>query len=194
MSCEIKRKIFHICFGLIFPFIIYFFNSDSTKIIVSIILIIVSIAEILRLAFCFINTLFQFFFKQFMRDSEAVEPAGTVYFISGVLIIICLFPKSVAILSLVPLIFGDSVASLIGKKFGRIKISGTKTLEGTLSFFCTTLIISLIINYNLFDANFSLTILFFTAIVSSIAELIFRGNKDNFFIPLISAIVLSCGR
>jgi len=50
----------------------------------------------------------------------------------GALLTIFFFPKPIAVTALVFMSLGDTVAGLIGKQYGRIKI-GLKSLEGTLS-------------------------------------------------------------
>ena len=65
---------------------------------------------------------------------------GSTYFIFSAILTILLFPKSIAIVSLLILILSDTAAAIIGKWIGRIRIFG-KTLEGSMAFLITSLLI-----------------------------------------------------
>jgi dolichol kinase len=57
---------------------------------------------------------------------------------------LCLFGKEVATIALTVMLISDSAAALIGRSIGKVKIYENKTLEGTLAFFCTAIIINLL--------------------------------------------------
>jgi dolichol kinase len=110
----------------------------------------------------------------------------------------------IASVGIVCMAYGDGMGGLMGKTFGRRKIFGNKTLEGTVSVFAfATLAIFLIINfYNLlFDAglygsrSIPLTVAAMTALglgaYVSIVELYTPGEYDNLVIPLSTALILA---
>lgn len=87
----------------------------------------------------------------------------------------------------------DGFAGLVGKKYGKNKyqIIGTKSMEGSLSFFFITLLIlfgALHINGS-FTFNKILLVFGFSFLLTVI-EAMFSKGWDNLFIPLASGIIL----
>ena len=97
---------------------------------------------------------------------------------------IAIFPKDIAVMSLIFMSVGDTTAGLIGRKFGRLNFYN-KTLEGTLSGFIICLIIGLIMDLNLADI-----IIIFGALSAMIIELIPTSFDDNLTIPLFSGTIM----
>ena len=62
---------------------------------------------------------------------------GTIFYFIGVLVSLMLFPKDIAMASIMVLALGDSVSHLYGLHYGKIKhpLSKTKFLEGTIAGF-----------------------------------------------------------
>jgi len=80
------------------------------------------------------------------------------------------------------LALSDPFASIIGYSLGRKKLKNNKTLEGSLTFFT----ISLMITYFQVE-NFSFSVVLFCLILS-ITEVFTK--RDNFWIPVIGSIYL----
>ena len=74
-------------------------------------------------------------FKPILRQSELHKLAGTTYLLSGAAVVVFFFPKDVVILTLLLLAFADPIASIVGIKFGKDKIFGQKSLQGSLAAF-----------------------------------------------------------
>ena len=88
--------------------------------------------------------------------------------------------------SLLVMSISDSVAALIGVKYGKTKIYGNKSLEGSFSFFLSTLIILYI-----FMPSFSSFEYVIISILITLVELFsFYRINDNLTIPVFSAILL----
>lgn len=130
---------------------------------------------------------------------------GLVYYaISWTLLAFFAFNDLViASVGIVCMAYGDGMGGLVGKTYGKRKIHGNKTLEGTLAVFCfATLAIFLVINYYnfLFSAGLygARTIaLPFSALAAlglgayvAIVELYTPGEYDNLVIPLTTALIL----
>ena len=82
-------------------------------------------------------------------------------------------------------------ASVIGKRYGRIKIR-RKSLEGGLGFLLACLLVGIVLLVLRLDLNFS--ILLIGAVTASIVELFSPGMKDNLTIPLFSGLVMQLVR
>src|SRR4030066_2596277 len=82
----------------------------------------------------------KYFFERVLREEEKPTFMGATYFIFSTILTILLFPKSIAIASILILILSDTVAALFGKWIGKIK-GLEKTIEGSMAFFLTSLLI-----------------------------------------------------
>lgn len=93
--------------------------------------------------------------------------------------------------------FGDAAAALVGKKFGRHKLSGkhiegTKSVEGTIAMFVVSFIS--VITVLTFRGNLPIyayfVISFITAAVSAITELFTKNGNDTITCPFASTATL----
>ena len=75
---------------------------------------------------------------------ENFQFTGAIYVLFSALLCLCLFGKEVATIALTVMLISDSAAALIGRSIGKVKIYENKTLEGTLAFFCTAIVINLL--------------------------------------------------
>jgi len=77
---------------------------------------------------------FRDFAFSFERKDEKYPLIGAFWFYTGCSLALALYPLNIASSSCAMLAVGDSLSTLIGKKFGRHKI-GNKTLEGSIACF-----------------------------------------------------------
>jgi dolichol kinase len=185
---EIKRKIVHLS-TLIVP-IGYGLTSERTVLtfLIPFFLCFLSI-DLLRCFHPGMASLFQkYFFGKVLREEEKTRLMGSTYFLFSSILTILLFPKAIAIASLLILILSDTAAAFVGKGTGRISIFG-KTLEGSITFFASALAIVWI--YPDLD-RFSG---FLAALGATVVELFPTHVDDNLTIPFVAgAILFFCGR
>jgi phytol kinase len=130
---------------------------------------------------------------------------GLVYYaISWTLLAFLLFdhrlPASIAIVCMA---YGDGMGGLIGRRFGKRKLLGNKTLEGSSAVLVTTAIAVLAViafygflgSTGLFPMHevpivTALVIALLTALYVSLVELVTPGEFDNLVIPLSVGIIL----
>ncbi len=93
--------------------------------------------------------------------------------------------------------FGDAAAALIGKRFGKHKITwplvdGKKSYEGSISMFITSLICVTVILMYRGDLNMAghIIVPIVTAIVSTLTELYSKDGMDTVFCPLAAMATL----
>ena len=138
-----------------------------------------------------ISSKFDEFYKKILkivlRKREFTPTAhlftGGTFLVIGDLFSVILFHKYIAIMAMFIVRFGDSLAALIGKYFGKIKV-GSKTLEGTFTFFLvSTIIVFFFPKVTL--SQFELSIAFSSAIIVSIFEILPLKIDDNLLIPLV---------
>ena len=120
-------------------------------------------------------------YKKFERK-ESFPMRGAILFYFGAFLTLLFFPEQIASAGIAVLAIGDSASTLIGKKFGKHKISGNKTLEGSLGFFISAAAVLL------FLVSPERAII--AALVGAFVEA-FVKIDDNISVPISAAIALS---
>lgn len=185
LASELKRKAIHLG-SLVIP-IGYYVSPDAwhrdweRSLLASVIL---SLAiEVFRLNHPRTRNLFRHFFGELLRNHEEASLLGSTYLLIACLLSIHLFPKPIAVLALCFLIVGDTVAAIVGKSAGRIKIFG-KTLEGSLACLAVCFGITLFLP----EVPFHVAIV--GAVVATAFELLPIPLDDNFRIPLSAGFAM----
>ncbi|MFX0032463.1 MAG: diacylglycerol/polyprenol kinase family protein [Candidatus Hodarchaeota archaeon] len=103
------------------------------------------------------------------------------------------------------MIVSDTIASIIGKRYGRIKIKipwikATRTLEGSLSFFGSGFILCFIaftllgvtnpIYQTHISIEFALLISFITSALATVVELISPSTWDDLTVPILTTLII----
>ncbi len=95
------------------------------------------------------------------------------------------FYQTAAITAMGFLGWGDGIAPVIGKRFGKhkYKVLSEKSLEGSIGFFLFGLAGAIIFNLLLLG-TFNFEMIFYSAIIAVVIEAISPPNWDNILIPL----------
>jgi len=131
---ELLRKLIHLS-NLIIPFTyLFYFNSKIEALMVlGPITSFAIIIEYLRINSVIVKKIFDSYFFTMLRNHEkSGKYTGATWVFIASTISIAIFPKEIAIISLIFMAIGDTTAGLIGRKVGRIKFYN-KTLEGSLA-------------------------------------------------------------
>lgn len=133
-------------------------------------------------------------FKAMERGGQG--DLGTVYFPISLLIITTLSflntlgfenPMGMTYFGLIPILimgYGDGFAAVIGKTFGKIKIKEGKTLEGTLTMFVASFLVTLISLYVLTTISSIVWMALLIATFATLLELYSKKGLDNLYVPL----------
>jgi len=182
---EYIRKLIHLS-NLIIPISYYYVFQDKRFFLISLfffVLIFLAI-DLFREKNKYIKILFNLFFNRMMRKHELNGAlTGASWVMISAFFTILIFPKNIAILSLIFMSVGDTVAGLVGRRIGKLKI-GEKTLEGFLFGF----LVCAIISYNYKLIPFSISI--YGSLVGMIFEVLPLPLDDNLKIPLSSASIM----
>lgn len=183
---EVIRKSIHLL-SLSIPIVYYFVTKElALKILIPLTLFSL-LLDLSRYFFPRIGHFFYIFFgfllRAHERDSSKKNLNGATYVLLSAVICVFILPKVLVITAFSVLIISDSVAALIGRKFGKHKFL-SKSLEGTTAFFisaCIVVVLSPKVN-----GHFLEYIIGFIAVaVGAIAENISYGwADDNLSIPL----------
>ncbi len=130
--------------------------------------------------------------RPIMRRSEVDKLAGTTYLLSGLLLVALIFPPQIVLLTMIFLAFADPIASAWGIRFGKDKIFGEKSLQGSLAAFFVCSVATfyfLTSHWLLMDRLIVVSLL--GGLIGALAELIPIGKlDDNFTLPVLSASAL----
>lgn len=176
---EVLRKSVHLV--SIFIVLIYeFFGKDTILWVLMLFLITVLFLEYFRLE----KGMKIPFFYMMYREHEAASLGGHIYFALGAIAVISLFNREIAYAAVLMTTFGDMVAALIGKSYGKRKIfreifKNDKSLEGSVSEFITDLLVGLVITGN---PVVSLVMAF----SATLTETAVKRIDDNLIIPVFS--------
>lgn len=183
---EITRKIVHLI-TLSIPIGYAIIPEETVLMIVLLLFLGFLSVDLLRHYHSGMASLFRkYFFEKVLREEEKPTLMGSTYFLFSTLLTILLFPKSIAIASLLILILSDTCAALVGKGIGKISIFG-KTLEGSIAFFFSSLLIVwLYPNLNRFWGSVA-------ALGATLIEILPIKLDDNLTIPLIASAIMYFG-
>ncbi len=125
----------HLAIGLATVLLVYYeILQPLTLLLLIVVGILASIvSKRVRLPF------FSFFLDHFEREEvrKTFPGKGMIFFFIGVLLVVKLFSKDIALASIMILSLGDSVSHLVGERFGKIKNifngNSKKLLEGTIA-------------------------------------------------------------
>ena len=133
---------------------------------------------------------YHFLFSSVLREKESYATlgfSGAAYVLLAALILVIIMPKMVAMFALSVLIFSDTMAALIGRAYGRHKLVGKKTWEGTMAFLISGwCICALFVHYG----HLPLDPAFFGVFLGCLGDL-FNDKvhiDDNLSIPLLAAL------
>lgn len=179
LKYELLRKLIHIS-TLIIPLSYYYFlNKYQTQIMCGIIFGGFFLADILRINITQLTQIYEKFLGNLLRPEEkGASINGATLLLLGFFLAVLLFDQKTAVIVMLILSVSDSLAAIIGKRFGKIKIMD-KTAEGSASFFIISFVIAMMFNDNVL-------INFMVALTTTLTELL--PINDNISIPLAGGI------
>lgn len=182
---EYIRKLIHLS-NLIIPISYYYFFQDKRFFLIILFFLVLAflVIDLFREKNKYIKFFFNLFFNKMMRRHELNGAlTGASWVMISAFVTILIFPKNIAILSLIFMSIGDTVAGLAGRKIGKLKI-GEKTVEGFVFGFLACAVISF--NYKLIPFSISI----YGSLIGMIFEVLPLPLDDNLKIPLSSASVM----
>lgn len=181
---EIKRKTFHIL-TLLYVLDYWYMPLDIVLWSMFILILAVLAGEIIRAKNESVNVFILKILGGVHRESETHKISGLPWTLSGAFFTMFLFEnKNFVLASFLYLAFGDAVAALAGKAWGKHKIYAGKSLEGSLACFIVCFIAGLFL---LPTWQFALI----GAVAATVIESIPWPLNDNFWMQILNAAVLT---
>lgn len=148
--------------------------------------------DFLRLSHPKMNTFALKVFGPLMRQHEATHLSGMSYLFLGALFLLLYNDPHILTLTLLFLAFGDPIASFFGIRYGKDKIIGNKTVQGTMASLVVCGLIAIIYYY---FHNIMTERLFIVAplsgVIGAASELVPVGKlDDNLTFPLICSVLI----
>ena len=179
---ELFRKSIHVCSA----FIPLFLQCARLPVLFALAaaLVLYSLAELMRLKGKSIPLVSAVTAAAARKRDENRFVLGPVTLCAGIILAAILFEPFAASIGIYALAFGDGLASLAGKLFGKVKIPLTqgKTVAGSLTCFAAIFVSCFLVCYN---AKIALCV----ASVGMFIELLPLKDLDNLFIPLVLGLV-----
>jgi dolichol kinase len=185
---ELRRKIFHLLGGMIIPVGILFFSDDNfyiAQLIIAFCTVGVLIIDIIRINNPTIKNIFLGLFRDLIREHEYTNLTGSTYLLFSSLICVYFFDRQIASAALAFLAIGDTMAALVGRSIGKIKIFGEKSVAGTLACFISCFLIGWLM------PEIPMLPAILGALTATLVEVIPIPLDDNIRIPISAAMVMT---
>lgn len=200
LNFEVKRKIFHL-YSIIIPLCYFFIQKPFMILSLSFITVIIIYIDISRKYNDRIKDLINKIFDKILRKEEKnneLQLTGTSFMFLGFLITTFIFPKELVITSWLVLIIADCAAALVGMNFKGVLLElhyNTKSIEGSIAFFSSSIFIS-VISYFILEYNTTIFVIILSSLLTTIVEFYSKEIKinDNLLIPVtycISAVTVN---
>ena len=108
---------------------------------------------------------------------------GATYILWATVFTVAFYRRDIAVAALAFIIVGDTLAALIGRKFGCHRF-GRKSLEGSLACLFGTVVVALI------APGLSLSVAMLGALVATVVEAFSGPIDDNVSVPLVSGLTM----
>lgn len=193
-SIHWKRKVFHVL-GIGAAGFVYAIAPVSwiqALVILGIFAVVFVTLDALRFKIPALNKRVKRDFAPFMRDYELDGLSGSSWFFFSVLISIALFPKMAAAIGIIYLAIGDPLASFVGVRWGKIKLPGGKSLEGSLALAVLCSLVGAIVLTFVAKLPVGSAILVagVSGITAAVAEwLPLKKVDDNFTVPILTGAI-----
>jgi len=188
MIKHIGRKFYHLFGGLGLLSIYYLLGRRDALICYGFIVLAVLAIDITRLKVVAFKRFMQTRFSSFLRESEANKLTGTAPYVLGIGLTLFFYQTGIATAAILFLAFGDVMATTVGERYGRTKIVGEKSLEGTLAFVVSAVLSGVLLNLTVIQLPCGL--LLAGAMVAAGVELLPLPLNDNLVIPVVSGGVM----
>jgi dolichol kinase len=185
------RNVFHVAMGLTAA-LTYRLALDrvGAALVIGSLALFLTFLEVLRRRSVGANAKLMRAFGRIARPHEYYRVNSSTWYAWGILFAVLLFPPIAVQLGCLVLGIADPLASLVGRRFGRVKLVRDRSVAGTLAFLLGGALASLAFLAALYPELSVARVLLLAlaaAVGGGIAETFSRRLDDNFTIPLASS-------
>lgn len=181
---HIGRKLYHLFGGLGLLSLYFLLGRPFALAVYALLFLIVLSVDLIRLRIPAFNEYVMTRFSSFIRASEARKLTGTPPYVLGIGLSLLLYRTDIATAAICFLAFGDVAATAVGERYGRTKIAGEKSLEGTAAFILAAVVVGSLLP--LAGIHPGMGIVLAGALAAAGVELLPLPVNDNLAIPLVS--------
>jgi len=181
---HIGRKLYHLFGGLGLLSLYYLLGRRNALVCYGLLFMVVLAVDITRLRVPAFNQFIQTRLSSFIRKNEANKITGTAPYVLGIGLTLLFYRTDIATAAICFLAFGDVAATTVGERYGRTKIVGDKSLEGTLAFAVIAVASGLALP--LFGVHLAPGLIAAGSFVAAGVELVPLRVNDNLVIPVVS--------
>jgi dolichol kinase len=181
------RHAFHAATGLVLAFFIFWMGKERGLILIGALFLLTILMEILRLKVAGVNRVLVTLVGPMLKSAEISHPTGVGYFLGGVLLCLLLFEFEVTLASIAILSVGDPTATMIGRRWGRIRIC-KKSLEGTIGFLASSMTAGMVLQG--FWPGLSMATFSIGTVIGAMVELLPLNIDDNLLLPLAAGLAM----
>lgn len=142
LRAEASRKAIHMASALI-PALVWVLPREGSIAILGLGAAIAVMVEVARRYSRPFRLVFLRMTRGMLRDREREGVSGATWMAIAYLAAVLLFPLPVAVVAMLYNAFGDGLAAIIGKRFGRLRVAGGKSLEGAAAGFAANFVAGL---------------------------------------------------
>jgi dolichol kinase len=146
--------------------------------------------EITRRRWSFVNELCMKVLGKFAHAHERYHVNSSTWYATALALMAVFFSSRANSVAVIVLGFGDPIAALIGRRFGRTRFKNGRSLEGAMAFVVAGALAALAalrICYGAESLTASLLAAVFGGVAGAAAELVSGAIDDNFAIPLAAS-------
>jgi dolichol kinase len=182
---EIWRKCIHFS-CVLFPLIyLFWFSKEQIVILCGLITGGFILAEMLRLKSDWGRHLFTMVFTPLLREGEKENTiTGATWLFMALTVTFLLFSKKIAVAAVLILTIADSLAAIVGRRYGTMRFFAKTWLGSTVFYFCTVVILLALFP----DMAFWALVI---ALPVTLIEALRLPVNDNLLIPLFTGLVLT---
>jgi len=181
MKGELRRQFIHFLFGSFFIALIAVFGTEYGLWTLSTLLVLGLIVSLAIKKGYPMPVMFQIM-EKVERSTEKRLPgkAALLFFLSAIITILVFQQQNIVLGALCVAVFGDAASTVFGLRFGKHRIAGKKTLEGTIG--------GILVSFFFLLFLFQWQIALLAAAIGMLAELL--PLDDNFTIPIAAGAML----
>lgn len=180
---EIKRKFFHLS-SLSIPILYTWVPKEIAVVALLAATLVFFGIDMLRFYSVRFRKVFHILTDSVIREKEHHSFTGSTWILLGSTLCVAVFPKAIAQAAVTFIVIGDIAAALIGRKWGRHRIFGGKSLEGTVAFAVSTIIAGFCI------PGLTPQMIIPGAVLGAVVEVAPIPLDDNFTVPIAVGLLM----